>query len=230
MTHLVLVAGAWLGGRAWDGVVPGLREAGLEPRPLTLSGLAEKKGTPAGLRTHVEDVVGLVEGEDLRDVVLVGHSYSGVPVGMAAERIGDRLRRVVFVDANVPADGASFLDAFPSAHVRRAIAEHGGAWPPPPPGDFAGQGLSEQQIDRIVTEGTPHPGASLTEPAELRRPLGELPATYVKCLLDGPDPAPAVAALTSGGSWELVRMDTGHWPMFSQPDALARILAEAAAL
>ncbi|MFD5469741.1 alpha/beta fold hydrolase [Streptomyces sp. NPDC127105] len=230
MTHFVLVAGAWLGAWAWDEVLPGLREAGHDVHALSLSGLAEKKDLPAGQQTHVQDIVGHVERRDLRDVVLVGHSYSGIPVGQAAERIGGRLRRVVFVDSNVPVDGRPFLSGFDSDDVRRALDAHGGFWPPLPPDDYAGQELTDEQIHRIVTEGTPHPGATLTEPAVLRHPVGELPATYVKCLLDGPEPMPAVAEALRSERWNLVEMDTGHWPMFSRPRELAVLLAKAAAL
>ncbi|MFD5476741.1 alpha/beta fold hydrolase [Streptomyces hawaiiensis] len=230
MTDFVLVAGTWLGAWAWDEVAGELREAGHDVHALTLSGLAEKRGTqPAGQRTHVRDVVEEVERLDLRDVVLVGHSYAGIPVGQAAARIGDRLRRVVFVDANVPEDGEPFLSGWPSGYVRQAIADHDGYWPPLGPPDYAGQGLTDEQIARIVGGSTPHPGVTLTEPAVLVRPLGELPATYVKCLLDGDEPMPAVAAALESDSWELVELATGHWPMFSQPRALARVLHTAAA-
>ncbi|MET7572838.1 alpha/beta fold hydrolase [Streptomyces sp. NPDC005492] len=229
MTRFVVVAGAWLGAWAWEEVVAELRGDGHEVHALTLSGLAEKQGVPAGQRTHVQDIVDEVERLDLREVVLVGHSYSGVPVGQAAERIGDRLARVVFVDANVPVDGTSFLDGFPSDHIRKSLDEHDGDWPPLDPADYAGQDLTDEQIARIVTDGTPHPGATLTEPAILTRPLGELPATYVKCLLDGDELMDPVGELVDSGRWELVRMDTGHWPMFSRPRELARVLADSAA-
>ncbi|MFI6461591.1 alpha/beta fold hydrolase [Streptomyces sp. NPDC050528] len=229
MTRFVMVAGAWLGAWAWDEVVPELRASGHEVHALTLSGLAEKQGVPAGQQTHVQDIVDEVERLDLRDVVLVGHSYSGVPVGQAAERIGDRLTRVVFVDSGLPVDGESALDGFASDHVRKSLAENGGVWPTPDPEDFAGQDLTDEQITRMVTDGTPHPGATLTEPAVLARPLADLPATYVKCLLDGHElPTPA-DELVASGRWELVRMNTGHWPMFSQPRELARVLRESAA-
>ncbi|GAA2387423.1 alpha/beta fold hydrolase [Streptomyces coeruleofuscus] len=223
MTDFVLVAGTWLGAWAWDEVAAELRGAGHDVHPLTLSGLAEKQGVPAGQRTHVRDVVDEVERLGLRDVVLVGHSYAGIPVGQAAQRIGERLRRVVFVDANVPVDGESFLSGWPSDPVRQAIAGHDGFWPPLGAPEYAGQGLTDEQIARIVG-GSPHPGATLTEPAVLAGPLGDLPATYVKCLLDGDEPMPAVAELLKSDSWELVELDTGHWPMFSQPHALARLL------
>ncbi|MET9322353.1 alpha/beta hydrolase [Streptomyces sp. NPDC003038] len=230
MTNFVLVAGAWLGSSAWDEVVPLLRAAGHGAHPLTLSGLAEKQGVPAGLRTHVRDIVDEVERHDLRDVVLVGHSYSGIPVGQAGERIGDRLTRLVFVDSKVPADGASFVTGWPAgrAMVEASIAENGGFLAPMTAADYDGQGLSDEQIARIVSGSTPHPSATLIEPAVLARPLGDLPATYVKCLLDGAEPDEDVAELLTGEHWRLVEMDTGHWPMFSRPRELARILLDAA--
>ncbi|MGK5738551.1 alpha/beta fold hydrolase [Micromonospora sp. URMC 103] len=228
MAEFVLVAGAWLGAWAWDEVVPKLRAAGHGAHPVTLSGLAERQGLPAGQQTHVQDIVDEIERQDLRDVVLVGHSYSGIPVGQAAERIGDRLRRVVFVDSNVPHDGESFVRPPFGERVRAAIDDNGGFWPPLTADDYAGQGLNGEQIARIVGGSTPHPGATLTEPAVLTRPLGELPATYVKCLLDGDEPSPDVAALLKNDRWRLVEMDTGHWPMFSQPHELAQVLLDAA--
>ncbi|WP_137991387.1 alpha/beta fold hydrolase [Streptomyces vilmorinianum] len=231
MTHFVLVAGAWLGSWAWDEVVPELRAAGHGAHAVTLSGLAERQGVAAGQQTHVADVVEVVERLDLRDVVLVGHSYAGIPVGQAAERIGDRLARVVFVDSEVPAHGASMASAWwqGQAAFEAALAENDGFWVPLTAPEFEGQGLTDGQIARIVGGATPQPGATLTEPAELARPLGELPATYIKCLLDGAEPNDAVATLLKSEHWRLVTMDTGHWPMFSQPRELARILLDAAA-
>ncbi|MDJ1132783.1 alpha/beta fold hydrolase [Streptomyces iconiensis] len=230
MAELVLVAGAWLGSWAWDEVVPELRKAGHGVHPLTLSGLADKQGTAAGQRTHVQDIVDEVERLDLREVVLVGHSYSGIPVGQAADRIGDRLARVVFVDANVPADGKSFVSGWPEGPaMEEAYGAEGSFWQPLPAEEFKGQDLSDEQIAYLVGRATPHPGPTLVEPAVLARPLGELPATFITCLLaGGEEPAPAVAELLTSEHWELVRMDTGHWPMFSRPRELARILNEAA--
>ncbi|WP_328617788.1 alpha/beta hydrolase [Amycolatopsis sp. NBC_00355] len=226
MAEFVLVAGAWLGSWAWGEVVPELTAAGHGAHTVTLSGVAEKRALPAGQQTHVQDIVDVVEGADLRDVVVVGHSYSGIPVGQAAERIGDRLARVVFVDSNVPADGESFTSAWSEARVA-ALTERG-FWPPLTAEDYADQGLSDDEIARIVGGSTPHPAASLTEPAVLTRPLGELRATYVKCLLDGDTPSPDVAELLKSDRWNLVELNTGHWPMFSQPKELATILLEAA--
>ncbi|MFD0266625.1 alpha/beta fold hydrolase [Streptomyces sp. NPDC127106] len=228
MGNFVLVPGAWLGAWAWDAVAAELRAAGHDAHALTLSGLAERHGAAswAGQQTHVYDIVDAVERLDLRDVVLVGHSYSGIPVGQAAELIGDRLARVVFVDADVPVDGESFVSGWPGGvEVAAAIEANGGLWPALTAADCAGQDLDEEQIARFVAGATPHPGAALTEPAALARPLGELPAVYVKCLLDGPEPPPAAAELLKNDSWSLLTLDTGHWPMFSRPAELAGMLA-----
>ncbi|MGW4524703.1 alpha/beta fold hydrolase [Amycolatopsis sp. NPDC004378] len=222
MAEFVLVAGAWLGAWAWDDVVPALRAAGHGAHPVTLSGLAERSSVPAGQETHVQDIVDVVEGGDLSDVVVVGHSYSGIPVGQAASRIGGRLKRVVFVDSNVPADGESFTSFWSPSQVAELTDR--GFWPPLAAEDFAGQGLSDASIARIVGGATPHPAASLTEPASVKGSLADLPATYIKCLLDGDTPSPDVAELLKSDRWELVEMETGHWPMVSQPAELARIL------
>ncbi|KOU19112.1 esterase [Streptomyces sp. WM6372] len=235
MVNFVLVAGARLGAWAWDEVAPCLRAAGHGVYPLTLSGLADKRGVPAGQATHVQDIVAEVERQGLRDVVLVGHSYSGIPVGQAAERIGDRLARAVFVDSSVPTDGESFVSAWPDggAAVKASIAENGGFWPLAPASHYDGEGLTDEQIARLVRGSTPHPGATLTEPAVLARPLSELPATYILCVLAGAEhedaePDKDVAELLDSKHWRLIKMDTGHWPMFSQPRELARILLDAA--
>lgn len=92
--------------------------------------------------------------------------------------------------------------------------------------EYAGQGLTDEQIARIVSLSTPHPGATLTEPAVLKRSIAELPTTYIKCLLDWPEPTETAATLLSNDGWRLVTMDTGHWPMFSQPRELAQILLD----
>ncbi|WP_328907455.1 alpha/beta hydrolase [Streptomyces sp. NBC_00234] len=230
MSEFVLVAGAWLGSWAWDEVVPELRAAGHGVHPLTLSGLAEKKDLAAGQQTHVQDIVDEVERLGLRDVVLVGHSYAGIPVGQAAERLADRLTRVVFVDAVVPADGESFASVWWEGRekLETPIRENGGFWAPLAADDYAGQDLTGEQIARIVAGSIPHPGTTLTGAAELSRDLGELPATYIKCLLDGPQPGEDVAELLKSEHWHLVTMDTGHWPMFSRPHELAGVLHRAA--
>jgi pimeloyl-ACP methyl ester carboxylesterase len=232
MTNFVLVPGAWLGAWAWDEVAEPLTRDGYDVVAVTLSGLADRRGDDAALvgqARHVDDIVSAVEDRDLREVVLVGHSYSGVPVGQAAARIGDRLRRVVYVDSNVATDGQSFIGSLSpegQAEVTRLIADNGGLWPQPQAADYAGQDLSDEAIALIVERSTPHPSLALSEPVELVRPIAELPSTYIKCLMNGDQPSDDVKALLESPNWELVELDTGHWPMFSRPVELAKVLGE----
>jgi pimeloyl-ACP methyl ester carboxylesterase len=232
MTNFVLVPGAWLGAWAWDEVAAGLRAEGRGVYPVTLSGLAERHGPDAadvGQQQHVDDIVAVIEAHDLRDVVLAGHSYSGVPVGQAAGRIGERLRRVVYVDSNIPTDGKSFVDGWSAegrAWVEGQLAESGGLWPPLAAEDYADQDLSEEAIALIVARSTPHPGRAISEPAQLTRPIGDLPTTYLKCLMDGATPSADVLEQLKSPSWELVELPTGHWPMFSQPADVTKLLSE----
>ena len=232
MANFVLVPGAWLGAWAWDEVAAVLRAEGHGVYPVTLSGLAERAGAPSvGQAQHVADIVSVIEDNDLSGVVLAGHSYSGIPVGQAAALIGDRLQRVVYVDSNVATDGMSFIDGWSAegrAWVEAQLASSGGFWPPLTAEDYVGQDLSDEAIAVILERGTPHPGPSISEPATLVRPISELPTTYLKCLMDGAQPSANVQELLKSPSWELAELPTGHWPMFSQPTALAKLLLDSA--
>src|SRR5438128_128006 len=104
MATFVLVHGAWHGGWCWKRVTPLLRAAGHEVYATTLTGLGERvhlASPNVGLALHVQDVVGVLEYEDLRDVILVGHSYGGIVISGVADRVPERLRHLVYLDALV---------------------------------------------------------------------------------------------------------------------------------
>ena len=112
----VLVGGAWLGGWCWQPVARRLREAGHEAYPVTPTGLGERShlsNPEVNLDTHITDVVNLIEFEDLRDVVLLGHSYAGIVVTGAADRVPERIAQLVYLDSGPAPDGVSFLDTQP---------------------------------------------------------------------------------------------------------------------
>src|SRR3954470_16604081 len=116
----VLVHGAWHDGRVWDRVAALLTAGGHRVLTPSLTGHGDKArllGPGVGLTTHVDDVVGLVLDQDLKDVVLVGHSYAGMVVSGAANRIPDRVSRLVYLDAMVPVHGENAIDVMPVTQV-----------------------------------------------------------------------------------------------------------------
>jgi pimeloyl-ACP methyl ester carboxylesterase len=221
--------GAWV----WEPVTRGLGALGYHVYPVTLSGLSRDADiSNVGLATHVDDVLRVLEADDLRDVVVVGHLYSGIVAGMVADRAPDRVVHTVFVEAFLPHDGKSMLDAF-DEHQRedelRQIAEHQGRWPAPDVTSVAnGNGLSAEQTQWLVEHFVGHPGRTICEPVVLKRPLAEQRATYIACTMGGHWVSDEVAAMRKEPNWSFRTIDTGHWPMVSAPDRLVELLAEVA--
>jgi pimeloyl-ACP methyl ester carboxylesterase len=237
MATIVLVPGMWLGAWAWQDVASRLTEAGHDTRPVTLTGLAERAGeATAGtdLDTHAADVVRLLESEDLRDVVLVGHSYGGMVVSTAAGQVADRVRRVVYVDSGPLPEGVSQFDTSPPEEQERIRAEVGeGYLVAVPPFEQDGSpmlaGLDDAALARIRANATPHPFASVTQPVHYTPDYARLPQTLVSCTFAAAQVSEMIAAghpffaLLRGA--DVAELPTGHWPMFSRPADLADLLA-----
>jgi pimeloyl-ACP methyl ester carboxylesterase len=111
----VLVHGATAGGWEWKSTGKFLTDDGHTVYRATLTGLGERmhlNSTEVDLQTHINDVVNLILFEDLHDVVLTGHSYGGMVITGVIDRIPERIRHVVYLDAAVPDDGMSIWDIF----------------------------------------------------------------------------------------------------------------------
>lgn len=240
MTTFVLVPGFWLGAWAWRDVTAALRADGHEVYPLTLTGAAERShlATPGvDLDTHTTDIVRLLEVEDLRDVVLVGHSGGGMPVSQAADRVPDRIARTVYVDSGPLPDGTSQFDANePEEQERlRALIGPGHLLPPPawdPEADPVNlAGLDAEALRLLRTRSTPQPLRTATDP--VRRTGGRpVPTALIACTF----PVDVVRGMIEQGhpffallrGADLCGLPTGHWPMLSEPKRLAGLLHEIA--
>ncbi|MBL9137376.1 MAG: alpha/beta hydrolase [Verrucomicrobiales bacterium] len=111
----VLVHGATAGGWEWKSTGQYLAADGHTVYRATLTGLGERmhlNSTNVDLQTHIDDVVNLILFEDLHDIVLTGHSYGGMVITGVMDRVPERIRHVVFLDAAVPEDGMSLWDLF----------------------------------------------------------------------------------------------------------------------
>ncbi|HLU54427.1 MAG TPA: alpha/beta hydrolase [Pseudonocardia sp.] len=228
--RFVLVHGAWHGGWCWRRVAPLLRDAGHEVFTPTLTGLGERAhllGPDVGPDTHVQDVVGVLDAEELTDVVLVGHSFGALVALAVAGRTPERVRRVVLLDGLVVEPGQVGYDGLPpeAAAARRDAAEATGDTAFPPPGGAAFGLADPEDIAWVERRLTPHPVRTYAEPFPLARPLGGgRPVTYVACT----DPAyPAVHsahAIARREGWAFRELASGHDAMVAAPEATAELL------
>lgn len=167
----VMVHGATAGGWEWKRTGKCLTDDGHTVYRVTLTGLGERmhlNGPQVDLQTHINDVVNLILFEDLHDVVLTGHSYGGMVITGVMDRIPDRLRHVVFLDAAVPEDGQSIWDLF----------GHGAA-----PGTNIVDGMMQVPWGKPGTR-PPHNVAQsikcFNQPVSYKNPAAKaLPVTYV---------------------------------------------------
>lgn len=101
----VLVHGTWHGGWVWKYVRNILEDQGHRVFTPTLTGCGEREHLSApdvGLETHIQDIINVIEYEDLNDVILVGHSFTGVAITGVADRFKERIKHICFFDALVP--------------------------------------------------------------------------------------------------------------------------------
>jgi pimeloyl-ACP methyl ester carboxylesterase len=247
VTTFVIVHGGWGGGWEWTPVARLLRGRGHEVFNLTLSGMGERShvvtGKPIGLSTHVDDILALIEFEELHDIVLVAASYGGLPVTGAADRLADRLRIVIYVDALVPTDGQSALDLLPDRFgdmVRAGLVAHGAAWRVPIPPDLLESlmpdgSLPDDKRARYFARVTDHPAASFAEPIRLSGAIDHVPRAFIRCTTGefadtlGGDPIEAVAARAREAGWPYRELAAPHDPQIYNPDGLAVLLEELAA-
>jgi pimeloyl-ACP methyl ester carboxylesterase len=240
MAVFVLVHGAGTGGWLWRRVRVALERDGHEVFTPTLTGLGERAHLlrrDIGLSTHIEDVVGVLLHEELRNVVLAGFGYAGMIIPAVADRLPGRVRRLVYVDAVVTQSGQSMLDVLPpevrEAWQRNVLA--GDGWRVPPYeaaelGHLDPDSGGEAEVRRVLARRLPQPLACFSEPLVINR-LDGPPASYI-CCTDKPDGTPSarVAAAVRARGWEVRELPTGHFCMLTMPGATAKLLVELANL
>jgi pimeloyl-ACP methyl ester carboxylesterase len=186
-----------------------------------------------GLKTFVDDVLGVMLAEEIGDVVLVGHSFGGVVISAVADRRPDLIRQLIYIDAVVPIDGRSALDLLPqdiAAARRLAASDTPGGLGIPPPAPAAFDVPPGQGRDWLERRLTPHPLAGYADPVALANPVGNgLPRTYIRCVAPIYRAVePSYARLEAEGGWNLRDIPTGHDAMITAPEALTDMLLEIA--
>jgi pimeloyl-ACP methyl ester carboxylesterase len=225
MATFVLVHGAWHGGWCWRDVASELSAAGHDVLTPTSSGLAERRGLAgdATLALHVEELADLLYFADLREVVLVGHSYAGLVIAGAAARAHARIARLVFLDAFIAEDGQSMFDLL--RPERRKVYEEStvdGLIAAPEPELFGVPDRDGWLADRL----TGQPLRTWTDP--LSAPSSPpLPRQYLRCTQGPLTPSFSGFAtrLRDTAGWDVVDFDAPHDAMITHPMDLAARLA-----
>ncbi|MEV7972937.1 alpha/beta hydrolase [Cellulomonas sp. NPDC089187] len=230
---LLLIPGYWLGEWAWEQVTDRLTALGHRAIPLTLPGLdpddpqraSHTLDDQAAAIEHAMDAAG-ASGQ--APVILVGHSGANAPISMVLDRHPELVARVVWVDSGPvsPAD-----EAIPDGPELDEL-------PLPPFDQLAAQssldGLTPQMLDRFRQRAVPEPGPVIGASVPLRNDARRrVPTTLVCCSILGRQVRelvasghPMFAEVAHLTDVQYVDLPTGHWPMWSRPDELARILAE----
>lgn len=228
----VLVHGAWHGGWCWRRVADLLQRHGHKVFTPTLTGLGERShlmSRDIDLDTHIADVVNVFTWEDLKDVVLVGHSYGGWVISGAVERVLPRVASIVFLDAFLPEDGTRGLDntsEFARKGILAAIENGSVSRPPPPAATFA---VNENDRSWIDSRMTPQPVGVALQNIRLSgarervarktyiRATGWPEAIFDDCL----------ARCKADPGWRTVEIACGHDVMVDMPERLVDVLVEA---
>ncbi|MBC2776372.1 alpha/beta fold hydrolase [Parasphingopyxis marina] len=222
MAVFVLVHGAWSGGWGYREVAAKLRAAGHEVHVPTMTGLGDRAhlASPAiTLSTHVADVLGMIESEDLDDIVLVGHSYGGMVVTGVATKIGAKIRSLVYLDAFLPGDGEALWDIADEAARKHYIDaqkdEPGFVAPlPMPPG-----------VKPLRTMNR-HPLLTLLEPVHFTGKEAQVKnRTYIYATRDAPTIfTQFYETVKDAPQWRVHEIATGHIVMLDDPEGLTRLL------
>ncbi|WP_375383163.1 alpha/beta fold hydrolase [uncultured Sphingomonas sp.] len=233
----VLIHGSWLGGWCWRRVEDRLRAKGFRVFSPTMTGVGDRSHLIDGtitLDTWITDILQLLDAEELRDVILVGHSFGGRIVTGVADRVAERIRGVVFLDSALAENGQSLMDQLnPSERARRlASAEpSGGLSIPPPSASQLGviDPADQAWVDRRIT---PQPLGTNTTPLVYDAPIGAgRPVTFVEFTYPSfPVSARAAAFARSNAGWRVLTVATGHCGMITAPDAVTEMLSDAAAI
>jgi pimeloyl-ACP methyl ester carboxylesterase len=226
----IVAHGAWSAGWVWKKMHPLMRAKGHELITPTYTGLGERvhlATSSIGLETHIQDMLMVLQMEDVRDAILIGHSYGGMVATGVADLAAERISKLVYLDAFVPAHGKSVFDLVPPEERERRLAGVVDGWrlpPPPPPPD-----TSPRDVDWITPRRVHQPLACFQEPLLLENGEPRMPRFYIYAQRHNPgDPFRQFLERAKKEGWPTFEMDVSHSPHVTAPDALADILDQIA--
>ncbi len=227
----VLVHGTWHGGWCWRRVADLLASKGHKVYAPSLTGLADRSHLltrDVNLTTHANDVANLIKWEDLKDVVLVGHSSAGFVITQAAEQIGEQVASIVYLDAFVPQVGDSLISLAnpgPRKALEEAVARGDLVAKPVPAAAF---NVNEKDRAWVDSKCTPHPLAAVVEKIMATGSREKIARkTYIRATgFKSPVFDETLARMKAAPGWKTYEVASGHDVMVDHPDRLAEILLE----
>ncbi len=242
MANFVLVHGAWHGGWCYRDTAAALRQAGHQVFTPTHTGVGERAHLASEaitLETHVRDVAGCIEAEELDKVILCGHSYGGMVITQLADRLGDRVSAMVYLDAFVPEHGDSLISLLDTAlppevaeqfigGFRGAAQEGGSGMMQPIPAEMFG--ILEQNRPWVERRCVPQSLATFEMPVLLSGGT-DSKVKKVFILADNWDPSPFryfADKYTNVAGWDVITMPSSHDVMVDMPEELAAELLKLA--
>ena len=228
MATFVLVHGGWAGSVVWRELAPRLRNAGHEVYAPTLTGIGASKhllSREIDLDTHIQDVIGVIEDEDLSEIVLVGHSYGGMVISGVADRVPEKVASLVYLDAFVPENGQSLFSILPPGRPFTIVPGEDWLIAPRTPAEF---GLKRPEVIALWEgKSGPQPHATFTQPVQLTGGIGRVKQ---KMYILATEPARFTRfydKVKNDPGWTVHTLPCTHFIQLEMPDELTAILLKA---
>jgi len=230
----VLVHGAWCGGWCYHKVAAKLRARGYAVFTPTLTGQGERSHLVTGnvnLSLHIQDVLNVFHYENLSQAVLAGHSYGGMVITGVADRIPERIKALVYLDAFLPEDGQSLFDINIPANTQRFISNAGSigglAVPAPPAAFFNVNAADAGRVDALAT---PFPIGAFTEKIKLtgaHKTIAKRIYVHGTVLPRESPFKPFYERTKADPAWQVHALACGHHVMLDEPERTTDILLSA---
>ena len=222
--HFLLVHGAWHGGWVWKEMADLLRYQGYSVSCPTQTGLGERKhliSSDITLEMFIEDIVNHIISEDLYNIILVGHSFAGSTISGVADKLKDRIKQLIYLDAVILLNGQSPFDIAPVEVVneRIALAEQSeGKLSVPSPKAEAFGVFDVRKSLLLESKLTPHPLSTFKSKLVLKNEIGNgLPLSYIICTDPVYKSLESSREIVKKMNWPIFELKSGHNAMFTHP-------------
>ncbi len=229
--HFLLIHGAWHGGWVWNEISEILRYQRYSVSTPTLTGLGEKKhllSSKITIETFIEDVVNHIIFENLNDIILVGHSFAGSVISGVADRLKDRIQKLIYFDAMILIDGQKPFDITPKETVEQRIElakKFGNNISIPAPSADA-FGVFDIKKSLLLEEKlTPHPLSSFQSKLILKNEVGNgIPLSYIFCTKPVYKSLESSREVVRKMKWPIFELNAGHDAMLTHPKETLNLL------